>query len=209
MPTLLLVVEIIGTIAFAWSGAMVAIQKKMDIFGIAILALTTAVGGGVVRDVVLGIHPPAMFHNPIYALVAIFTAMVACLPALRRLLNRKQKVSDFLMLLMDAIGLGAFTVVGVQTAIQTGHGDNLFLLIFVGTVTGVGGGVMRDVFSCSMPYIFVKHFYATASIIGAITSGLLWNIVGGTLSMMIGAGAVIVLRLLAARFHWSLPRPQE
>jgi stage II sporulation protein P len=146
---------------------MTAVQKKMDIFGVMILGLTTAVGGGVIRDLILGITPPNMFRNPVYALVAFATAVVVFLPAVRRLLNHSHVVHDIILMVMDAVGLGAFTVVGVQVACESGQPYNLFLLIFVGTLTGVGGGVLRDVMACNTPYIFVKHFYATASIVGA------------------------------------------
>jgi uncharacterized membrane protein YeiH len=207
MPQILLFVfEIIGTVAFAWSGAMTAVQKKMDIFGVMILGLTTAVGGGVIRDLILGITPPNMFRNPVYALVAFATAVVVFLPAVRRWLSRSHVIHDFLMMVMDAVGLGAFTVVGVQVACESGQPYNLFLLIFVGTVTGVGGGVLRDVMACTPPYIFVKHFYATASVLGAALCAGLWPFVDPMIAMLSGAAAVVILRVCAACFHWSLPK---
>lgn len=207
MPQLLLFVfEIIGTVAFACSGAMTAVQKKMDIFGVMILGLTTAVGGGVIRDLILGITPPNMFRNPVYALVAFATAVVVFLPAVRRLLNHSHVVHDIILMVMDAVGLGAFTVVGVQVACESGQPYNLFLLIFVGTLTGVGGGVLRDVMACNTPYIFVKHFYATASIVGAALCAGLWSFVSQPVAMLSGAAAVVILRVCAAVFRWSLPK---
>ena len=165
--TLFVAFEILGTIAFAVSGAVVAISKKMDIFGVAILGMTTAVGGGILRDLILGITPPAAFQSPGYALTSIAVSMLVFLPPVRRLLHWNEKLYDTALLLFDAIGLGIFTVIGVQTAyIATGE-LNAFLAIFVGVVTGCGGGVMRDVFAGSPPYIFVKHFYATASLLGS------------------------------------------
>ena len=156
--TLFVAFEILGTIAFAVSGAVVAISKKMDIFGVAILGMTTAVGGGILRDLILGITPPAAFQSPGYALTSIAVSMLVFLPPVRRLLHWNEKLYDTALLLFDAIGLGIFTVIGVQTAyIATGE-LNAFLAIFVGVVTGCGGGVMRDVFAGSPPYIFVKHF---------------------------------------------------
>ena len=133
--------EILGTIAFAVSGAVVAISKKMDIFGVAILGMTTAVGGGILRDLILGITPPAAFQSPGYALTSIAVSMLVFLPPVRRLLHWNEKLYDTALLLFDAIGLGIFTVIGVQTAyIATGE-LNAFLAIFVGVVTGCGGGV--------------------------------------------------------------------
>ena len=203
--TLFVAFEILGTIAFAVSGAVVAISKKMDIFGVAILGMTTAVGGGILRDLILGITPPAAFQSPGYALTSIAVSMLVFLPPVRRLLHWNEKLYDTALLLFDAIGLGIFTVIGVQTAyIATGE-LNAFLAIFVGVVTGCGGGVMRDVFAGSPPHIFVKHFYATASLLGAVACLLLWNI-GQMPAMLIGAAVTLMLRLLAAHYRWSLPK---
>lgn len=206
--TVLLVFEIIGTIAFAMSGAMTGMQKKMDIFGVVTLGLATAVGGGVIRDVILGLTPPATFRNPVYALVAIAVSIIMFFPSVRKVLFKKQQVYDTVMLMMDSVGLGIFTVVGIQTAYSASASYNAFLLLFVGMVTGIGGGVMRDVWSGNTPYIFVKHFYACASLIGAAVCVALWNLVGETVAMIAGAAVIIVLRLLAARFRWSLPKAQ-
>ena len=109
---------------------------------------------------------------------------------------------------MDSIGLGIFTVVGIMVA-QNRIVNNPFFLVFLGVITGIGGGVMRDVMAGNTPYIFVKHFYATASIIGAIVTVVLWGYIGATFSMVIGAVLIVVLRLLAAHFHWSLPKPKD
>lgn len=206
MNVFLFVLEIIGTVAFAISGAMTAMKKHMDVFGVMILALTTAVGGGILRDLILGITPPNTFREPVYALTAIVTAALVFLPWIRRLLQRYQRIYDLTLLVMDSVGLGIFTVIGVQTA-QFQSGDySLFLLTFVGVITGVGGGVLRDVMAGNTPYIFVKHVYASASVIGALLCAGLWGIVPGIWAMNLGAGAVIVIRGLSAHYRWSLPR---
>ena len=204
---LLLVVEIIGTVAFAVSGAMVGLRKGMDIFGVCILGLVTAVGGGVIRDLVLGNTPPATFQSPVYALVAVAVSLIVFLPFVRRLFDRFQNFYDHLLLGMDSLGLGIFTVVGVRTAYDAGH-DGFFLLIFVGVITGVGGGVLRDILAGQTPYIFVKHIYACASLVGAVVCVVLWGLIGGMWSMISGAASVVVLRTLAAHFRWNLPRAE-
>ena len=107
---------------------------------------------------------------------------------------------------MDAVGLGIFTVVGVQCAYEHSAQYSMFLLVFVGLITGVGGGVLRDVFSGERPYIFVRHFYACASIAGAIVCVGLWKRAGANLAMLLGAALVVILRLLAAHYRWSLPK---
>lgn len=203
---LFLIFEIIGTISFAISGAMIGLKKKMDIFGIVILGLTTAVGGGVIRDLILGITPPATFRNPIYAIVSILTAIIIFIPIVQRFLNKKQHLIELINLWMDSIGLGIFTAIGIRTAYEISSEYNVFLMIFVGIVTGVGGGVLRDILAGNTPFIFIKHFYASASALGAIICIVLWNILGSTFSMLISTVVIILLRLCAAHFRWSLPR---
>ena len=205
---LLLIFELIGTVAFAASGAMVGLSKKMDIFGITVLGIVTAVGGGIIRDLILGNTPPATFQNPIYALVAIFVSIVLFIPAVRRFLFKKHSIYDKTMLIMDSLGLGIFTAVGIEIAYLAEH-RSVFLLVFVGMITGIGGGVLRDVLSGNTPYIFVKHFYASASLIGAVASIFLWEYIGQSAAVFGCAFVVTALRLLAAKFRWSLPKPKE
>ncbi len=198
------VLEIIGTVSFAVSGAFTGLQKKMDIFGVVILGLVTSVGGGVMRDIILGQTPPATFSNPVYALVAIFVSVVVFFPAVRKFMLKKQHLYDLILLVMDSIGLGVFTVVGIQIASISSK--NIFLLIFVGVITGIGGGVLRDVLAGNTPYIFIKHFYASASLIGAICCVLLLKVTDEIIAMLCSAFVIIILRLLAAHFRWSLPK---
>lgn len=207
MPfSVITVFEIIGTVAFAASGAIVALKKEMDIFGVAILGLFTAVGGGVIRDMILGNTPPAVFKDPVYALVAIITSIIIFLPSVRGLLKKSPKVYDIVMLIMDSVGLGIFTVVGIQTAKSVNPESGYFLLVFVGIVTGVGGGLLRDICAGVTPYIFIKHFYACASLLGSLLCALLWNYTSENIAMISGSAAVLVLRILAAKFRWSLPK---
>lgn len=206
LQTLLLIFELLGTVAFAISGALIAISKKMDIFGVVILGLITAVGGGVIRDLVLGNTPPETFKNPIYGVVAISVSIIVFVPFFRKTLLKNQRVFDLILLIMDSLGLAVFTVVGIETAATYLDGFNVYLLLFVGVITGVGGGVMRDTLAGNTPYIFVKHFYATASLIGsAVTIGL-WNFAGTVYSMIAGASVIFALRMCAAHFHWKLPK---
>jgi uncharacterized membrane protein YeiH len=185
---------------------MTGLKKSMDIFGVSILGLTTAVGGGVIRDIILGQTPPAVFYKPLYAIIAVCTSLFIFIPAVRRLLSRNQKKFEQMQLISDSIGLGIFTMAGIQAAFEGSSDYNIFLLIFVGVVTGVGGGVMRDVLAGNTPYIFVKHIYACASLSGAVLCSLLVNITGLTYAMAAGALVVIIIRLLAARYKWSLPK---
>ncbi len=206
---IMFVLEIIGTIAFAVSGALLAVSKKMDVFGVITLGVVTAVGGGVIRDLVLGHTPPVTFRNPVYALVAIAVSVIIFIPAVRKLIHKKPHTYELIMLIMDGVGLGIFTVVGIQNAYVANEEHNYFLLIFVGMITGIGGGVIRDILAGNTPYIFVKHFYASASLIGAVICILLWEFVGEYVALAGGTTIIIILRFLAARYHWSLPKATE
>lgn len=208
MGILFFLTELLGTVSFAVSGAIIGMKKNMDIFGIVILGVVTAVGGGVMRDIALGNVPPIMFQNSVYSIVAAIAAIVVCIPGVFGLLNKNQKVFDTVMLIADTFGLGIFSVIGVRYAYSAG-GDNLFLAVFVGTITGVGGGVLRDVLSCSIPYVFVKHIYALAAITGSVVCAALWNLVGEKAAMFIGAAVIFLIRFLAAYFRWSLPHPKN
>ena len=209
MDLFILIVELIGTMAFAASGAMTGIKKNMDIFGVCILALTTAVGGGVIRDLILGSTPPATFRDPVYATVAIVTALVLFLPRVRRLLMWDQALFDLCLFLMDTAGLAIFTVMGIRVAYAHVPQATLFLLAFVGVVTGVGGGVLRDIMAGDTPYIFVKHIYACASFVGALACGLAWHHLGEMGSMLLGGGLVVLIRCLSAHYRWNLPRAHD
>ncbi|WFA10180.1 TRIC cation channel family protein [Tissierella sp. Yu-01] len=210
MELFIFILELIGTIAFASSGAMTAIDKDMDILGVSMLGMTTAVGGGIIRDLILGITPPNAFRNPTYAIVSIIVSVLVFFIISKYNTYRVEKqANDFMIIISDSIGLGIFTVVGVNVALSNYSNSNLFLLVFVGVITGVGGGILRDVMAGNMPYVFIKHIYASASIIGAIVCSLLWTIIGKSLSMMLGSILVITIRLLAAHYKWNLPKVKK
>ena len=192
------VLELLGTAAFAVSGAMVAIEKKMDILGVIILGMTTAIGGGVIRDVLMGNTPPTGLADPLYALLAIAVSACVFIPAVRKKVN----VDGKLLVVIDALGLGTFTVLGIRTAAGL---DSFCLRIFLGVLTGVGGGVLRDVFAAQRPMIFVRHFYAAASLLGAVLCALVLPR-NENLGMLLGIVLILILRILAAKYKWHLPK---
>lgn len=206
MDTFLFVLEVIGVAASAVSGTLTAIKKEMDVFGVVTLGLTAAVGGGIVRDLVLGITPPKTFQDPKYALMAIAVSLAVFLMVYAHKLHYETKLFDKVLLFMDTIGLATYTMVGVGVAFSQTQTYSPFLLVFVGVVTGVGGGVMRDLFAGDRPYIFVKHVYACASLIGAVVTIVLRGIVGETLSTVAGMAVIIVMRGLSAHYKWNLPK---
>lgn len=202
--------EIIGTIAFAFSGAMVGIKRRMDILGVTVLGITTAVGGGLIRDIILDKTPPNMFLYPSYTITAIITSIVVFVIVYKNKiasLIRHIDIYDRILTIMDTVGLGAFTVLGINTGLAVGYKGNYFLLIFVGVITGVGGGILRDVMAGTRPYIFVKHVYATASLAGAVVCVILVTLIEEkTIGMVSGAFTVLILRYFAIKYDWNLPK---
>ncbi len=207
------ILELVSIGSFGVSGAFIAIKKQMDPFGVIIIAATTAVGGGIIRDCVLGIHPPKSFHYPAYALLAAGFAIVTFLYEYRRAKRHtghqafSGKILDKIMFWLDTVGLAIYTMVGVSTGFEVGNTarDDWFLLCFVGVVTGVGGGVLRDVMTQNPPYIFVKHFYASPCVVGSIVCIIMWETTGRIPAMLTGVAVIMLLRCLAAKFRWNLP----
>lgn len=211
--TMFYLLEMLGTIAFAISGAMVALERRLDIFGVLLLGLTTALGGGCVRDILLGDTPPQMFRNADYVLVALGTSLVVFLWAYFAKdyyfghVERIDRVNN----IFDAIGLGVFSVVGVHASMAAGNADNAFMCVFLGMLTGVGGGVLRDMMSREIPMVLRKRVYAIASILGAACYWLLthWGMYE-TFAGIIGGAMVFLIRMLATHYRWSLPKvPHE
>lgn len=205
---IIFITEIIGTIAFAASGAMIAIRKELDLFGIIMLGTITAVGGGILRDIIIGRIPPNTFVNPVYIATAALTSVLLFIIFYKApsLLDSKH-IGTFekILNIFDAIGLGAFTVIGIDAGIDKGYGEYLFLLIFLGVTTGIGGGIMRDIMAGEIPYVLKKQIYACASIAGACLYVIFLQFSQSYLSMLVSALLVVVVRMLASKFDWNLP----
>ena len=204
--------EIIGTIAFAISGAVTALKAGMDVFGVMILGVFTATAGGALRDVILGGLPPEAFVHPRYVFASAITALIVFIIMAKQSKNSKENQSEFGRLLLlwgDSIGLGIFTVLGMNQAIKMYGVDNGFLVVFSGVVTGVGGGLLRDMMIHELPAIFRKHIYALASIIGGIVALVFFRMGEDNLAIYIGSFVVLCIRLLAAHYKWSLPKIEK
>lgn len=200
------IIQIIGVVAFAVSGSLVAIEKKLDIFGVVILGVVTAIGGGVIRDLILGITPPFIFVNPVFPMVAIAVSIFVFLKPVRNLLQKEKAVFDKVLLWFDSAGLSLFAMAGMESAYELSNDYTVFLLVFVGLISGTGGSILRDMLTGQTPYIFVKHFYACAVIIGSFVAALIWERIGSLYAMIIGASIIMVLRLLAAKYRWEMPK---
>lgn len=206
---ILFIAELIGIAAFAISGVLVAIEHRLDAFGALVLGTVTSVGGGMTRDIIIGHTPPVMFTNPIYATLAVFVSLTVFTLAyfLGDRVNLQSKRWSQIINLFDAIGLGVFVTTGVDAILVGDLADNAFLAIFVGTITGVGGGVLRDIFVASIPAIFRKHVYAIAAILGA--SLYYFMVIAGlpvAAALPTAVITVVIIRLLAAYYHWNIPR---
>lgn len=201
--------EIIGTIAFSISGSLVAIGANLDIFGVVFVGYITSVGGGIVRDISLGISPPAIFSNYIICAVALLTSVMVFAIAYIKSdsFNTLRVKVEYINNFFDAVGLGVFSVIGAQTCIANGFSDNSLLVIVSGLITGIGGGIMRDVLINTTPYVFKKHIYALASISGTVLYFVLINNYDNNFFVSVLAiSLVVIIRLLATRYCWSLPK---
>lgn len=203
------ILSFIGIAAFSASGSMVAIERKTDLFGAIMLAATTATGGGVLRDILLGRIPPKIFLEPTYLLIAVFVAIMLFSFAYFNF-DEYCKRADFIDKannIFDALGLGIFVALGTQNAMESGYSENMLLSVMIGTVTGVGGGFLRDIMAIKIPVILMKHIYATAAICGSVVFYLL-RILSASygIALIISLLTTFLLRIFATCFKWNLPR---
>ena len=198
-----LVLQYIGTIAFAVSGAAVAARARMDWLGMAVLAVITAVGGGTVRDLLLGRLPVGWIQDPWPVWVALGTAAVIIAEAYWH--PRKAPDSYRVVLVADAAGLAVFTVTGTLLALAANATGPVAVML--GVVTGTGGGVARDILARQRPLVLVGQIYALTAIAGSIVLVILTDAhAPAQVARWTAIAVVLVLRLLAIRYSWSLPR---
>jgi uncharacterized membrane protein YeiH len=197
---IILVLDLFGTVVFAVTGALRAIEHKYDIVGIIILATVTGILGGVMRDTILGIFPPNNFSDTIHIVMTTITAIIIFL------LYHRTKKYENLFNIFDAVGLGVFTFTGASIAYSL-FSSNIVLIVISGLITAFGGGILRDVFVREPPIVFTKEVYAVASFIGVIIFLILVNI---KLQFEYTAIAVILVttgvRLISIKLHWNLPK---
>lgn len=197
----LFIQDLIGTIVFAISGAIAARQHKMDIFGMFILALVTGVGGGTLRDMLIGSTPVFWMKQPIYLVMISIAVIITAI--FRNQISRKSWQIG--LLVFDAIGLGVFTVIGVQKGLD--FGLHPLICIALGGMTGCFGGLIRDILRNEVPIILQKEIYVTASLIGGVIFVLAYS--AGLASdwiYFVTASTVIVIRLLAIKYNLNLPK---
>ena len=193
---LIVFLEYLGTFAFAISGTILAVEKKMDFFGIVFLATVTAIGGGVIRDVVTNVGIPVFFSEWEYMII-ILVAVVLTI-ALRETIHWRRG-----FVICDAIGLAVFAISAGMKAITLDY--NFMTFIFVSLITAVGGGMMRDILAGRVPTVLKREIYAVAALVGAV---ILWGIypyLGAQISSYACIALSIAIRLVADHYHWSLP----
>ncbi|TXD48418.1 trimeric intracellular cation channel family protein [Polaribacter sp. IC073] len=193
------VLDILGTFAFAISGALVALDKKFDIFGVIIIAFVTAVGGGMLRDVLINAHPINWIADLNY-LYVIFTAVMFTF-----LFKSKIAYLSKTMFLFDTIGISVFTLLGLEKALAIDL--HPIIALVMGMVSAVFGGVLRDVLTTKIPLIFEKEIYASACLSGGIVYLILnYFRVDENINFIISAAVVVIIRVIAVRFHLELPK---
>lgn len=192
------VFEIMGIVAFAVSGALTGIKKKLDVFGVLVLAITTAIGGGILRDVIIGNTPPLTFRDPTFFIISS-VATIGVFFSYRWLDRFKNTIQIF-----DAIGLGAFTATSANLAIQ--HNLNsLVIVTTVAVITGIGGSVMRDVFVKEIPYVFRQEVYAITTIVGAMALYYSQMYFAGNIPLYLCFSITTGLRLCCIKYGWNFP----
>ncbi|KAA2252134.1 trimeric intracellular cation channel family protein [Solihabitans fulvus] len=195
---LLIALDLLGIAVFAASGALAAVRARLDVFGVVVLGVTTALGGGIIRDLLLGIHPPSALRSWPYLLVPAATGLLVFWfhPQVARLRRA--------VLLADAVGLGLFVTSGTTTALT--HHVPAYTACLIGVTTGIGGGALRDVLLREIPLVLRREIYAVAALAGAIVVALgQWLRLPAGPVALIGSALVVALRGLAMWRHWNAP----
>lgn len=198
LPASFVVIEFIGTFAFALSGIRLASAKQFDVFGAWIVGMSTAIGGGTIRDLMLGVNPFWMTNSIYFICCALAVLWVK---AYGKYLIRQKST----LFIFDTIGLALFNVIGIEKTLNMGF--PYWTAITMGTITGAAGGVIRDVFINEVPLIFRKEIYALACVAGGLIY-MLCNRLGMSVEVnaLLSSFTVIVIRVLAVKYHWILPR---
>lgn len=201
MSTVLHIVEVAGIIAFASSGVIEARQKEMDMVGVFTVAFITAFGGGTLRDLLLDRRPLFWVEHQEYPILIFLMALIS-IPFLRHL---RHAVAEKAIIYADALGLGLFSVTGASLAAEAQM--PLFVCVMMGVITGIFGGVLRDVICNEIPLVFRRgQLYATCSFVGCWLYLLIEKAgVAQSMSLLMGISVTFLLRALAVRFHWTLP----
>jgi uncharacterized membrane protein YeiH len=198
--SLLSAFDLIGTLVFALEGAMTAIQNDLDLLGVLVLAFVTAVGGGILRDLLIGATPPAAIRDWRYIGIAMVGVTSTTL-----FYHWVQDIPPSLMITLDAAGLSLFAMAGAEKALD--YGMHPVMAVVMGGITGVGGGTVRDMLLARVPGVLHKDVYASAALAGSIVMMLLLRAkLPRAVAMPAGGCACFLLRMVSVAQHWNLPR---
>ena len=206
--SIIFIMELIGTIAFAISGALIAVRRNLDLFGVVLVGCITSVGDGIMRDLFLGKFPPNIFSNVIVLIIAAITAIVVFVISyfnankFESFEKRIESINNF----FDAVGLATFSAIGTEMSCELGFSNMAIFSISMGLLTGIGGGIIRDILVDSTPYVLKKHIYALASIIGSTIYYLIRINGNKIVALIVSIPIIVIIRLLAAKYHWKLPK---
>lgn len=191
-------IEILGTISFAISAASHGMKKRLDYFGVLVIAFVTSIGGGTVRDLLIGSLPVAWMRDGVLVTTILVSTIVTIF------IRGLQKRFTITLFIFDSIGLGLFTLVGVQKGIAFGFSPGM--CIALGTITGCFGGIIRDVLLNNVPLIFRKEIYASAAILGALTFfGFTYIGISRSMSQILSVAIIVAIRIVAVKYHLRLP----
>jgi uncharacterized membrane protein YeiH len=197
--------ELVGTVAFAVSGGMVAVRARMDWLGVVVLAVVASIGGGTLRDLLLGLAPVWWISRPWPVLVALLTALVVVVAATRYPQTRPDSWRT--VLIADAAGLAAFTTTGTLIALDAGVAPGMAALL--GVITGTAGGVVRDLLARQRPLLLVGQIYALAAAAGAVLLVAVEALGAARyVAQWASIAVILLLRVAAIKYRWSLPRFQ-
>ena len=206
---ILFIMNFIGIAAFSVSGALIAISSHLDLFGVLFIGCITSFGGGIVRDICLGSFPPRIFFKAEEVLLSIAVSltvfMISYINAkhFKALSEKIDRINNW----FDAVGLAVFSITGTEIAFDMGYDGSFLLSVVMGMITGVGGGIIRDVLTLKEPYVLHKRIYAMASISGCVLYFILESCFNAKLiSSFISMSLIIAIRLLATKFRWKLPK---
>lgn len=203
------VMDIVGTISFATSGSLIGVKKCADIFGVVFLGVVTAVGGGIIRDMMIRTTPPHVFNHPFTLLCAVMSSLFVFFLVRfgKEKFLQKEEILDKINNIFDAIGLASFTITGVQDILLSQYSENVVLAVFAGMICGVGGGMIRDILVGEMPFILRKRIYAVASIVGACIYYVFIKLnINSSFSATFCCLMIILIRMISARKRWNLPK---
>ncbi len=208
MSTVYTALEIIGIISFSLSGAIMAIDRENDFFGVVFLSIITCFGGGMLRDIFIGNTPPIFFKSYLFVIVSVFVAVSAFIIAsiFKKQYVENEKFVETVNNILDAAGLGVFVIAGAKICLDLGF-SNPLLVIIMGMLSGTGGSMTRDIIMREVPYLLRKRIYMLAAIIGATLYYILWYFkVSDALAYPMAILLIFIIRMLATIFKWNMPR---